>query len=128
LFEADALDEQRLPRTNDDLPLRRIESDDEQRLARRDAKTPALTDRVMDDARMRPHQRSVDMNDLAGFGRAGAQAFDDRSVFPLRHEADVLTVRLVGDDETEIAGDAAHFIFRQIAQRKTQIVELRARR
>jgi hypothetical protein len=63
---------------------------------------------------------TVDMDDLAGLGGAGAQAFDDTHIIAVRHEADVLAVRLVGDLQAEALGERARLGLWDVAQRKAQ--------
>ena len=42
---------------------------------------------------------AVEMDDLAGLGRPGAQLLDHRGIVSARHEADILAVRLLRDGE-----------------------------
>src|SRR3546814_17750460 len=70
---------------------------------------------------------AVEVHDLAGIGRARTQLLHHRGIGALRHEADVLAVRLVGDDEAEARGLAAHRVLLHATERKAQEVELAAR-
>src|SRR3546814_16152539 len=67
---------------------------------------------------------AVEVHDLAGIGRARTQLLHHRGIGALRHEADVLAVRLVGDDEAEARGLAAHRVPLHATERKAQEVEL----
>src|SRR3546814_20607 len=59
--------------------------------------------------------------------RSRTQLLHHRGIGALRHEADVLAVRLVGDDEAEARGLAAHRVLLHATERKAQEVELAAR-
>ena len=79
----------------------------------------------MNDAVVMAEHGARRIDDLAGPRRIGAQLFNDAGVAAFRHKADVLAVRLVGRDEIEIGGQRAHRALLHVAQRKTQIIELR---
>ena len=96
----------------------------EERLAGGNAQPPPLTDRVADDACVPPEHPAVDMHDLPRPDRLGLQLLDQVRISTLRHEADVLAVALVGDSEPEIAGNRPRRLLREVAQRKTQEVQL----
>src|SRR3546814_9198584 len=61
------------------------------------------------------------------FRSARTQLLHHRGIGALRHEADVLAVRLVGDVEAEARGLAAHRVLLHATERKAQEVELAAR-
>src|SRR5690242_20526643 len=82
----------------------------------------------MDNALVLTEHAAIDVDDVSRFRRAGLQALDNIRVMPLRHEADVLAVALVGDGEAESARMLTHLRLREIAERKAQQVELLARR
>src|SRR5688572_22131992 len=82
----------------------------------------------MDDAAMTAENPAVDMNNLAGPDRIGLEALDQLAVATLRDEADILTVGLVGDHKTEVAGQDSRFRLVALAERKTQHGELVRRR
>jgi hypothetical protein len=68
------------------------------------------------------------MDDLAGAHRARLQLLDDVGVAPLRHEADILAVALVGHGEAELAGHRPGLVLGEVAERKAQEIQLLARR
>jgi hypothetical protein len=73
---------------------------------------------------MTAQHATVDMHDLARLSGIRLQPVDNRRVAAGRHEADVLTVRLVRNDEAEFLGDRAHGGLCQTAERKAEIIEL----
>ncbi len=97
---------------------RGIEPHDVERLADREAEAAALADGVVDDALVAAEHAAVEMDDLAGLRGAGPQPLDDVAVAPLRHEADVLAVGLVGDREAELAGERARLVL--VAARRAE--------
>ena len=71
---------------------------------------------------------AVPVHDLARLQRAGAQPRDDVVVAAVRHEADVLAVRLRRHRQGEPRGFPPHPVLGHAAQRKTQEIELLAGR
>ena len=92
---------QRLARPDDDAPRRRIEPHHIERIAGGDAEAAPLADGEMDDAVVAAEHPAVEIDDVAGLGRARPQPLDDVGVAAGRHEADVLAVVLVGDRKPE---------------------------
>ena len=97
---------QRLARADDDPPRRGIEPHHIERLAGGDAEAPPLADGEMDDAVMAAEHAAVEIDDVAGIGRARHQLLDHVGIAALRHEADVLAVVLVGDRQPEAGAPA----------------------
>ena len=97
-----------------------VEPHDVKRFAEREAQAAPLADRIVDDALMPAEHPAVEMDDVAGPRRAGPQPVDDVAVAPLRHEADVLAVGLVGDRQAEFAGQRARLALVALAERKAQ--------
>src|SRR5689334_16391982 len=69
---------------------------------------------------MAAEHAAIDMNNIAGLGRARAQALDHLRIAPGRHKADVLAVGLVGDRQSKIARKPARRLLRAIAEGKAQ--------
>ena len=63
----------------------------------------------MQDALVAAEHAAVDMHDFAGKRRIRLQLVDDIRIFALRHEADVLAIRLLGDDEAHLLGKRTDF-------------------
>lgn len=84
----------------------------------------ALADGVVDDAVMLTQHAAVHMDDLARFGRIGAQLADDLGIIAVGHEADVLAVRLVGDGQAEFGCKLTHLRLGHAAKRKADEIEL----
>ena len=122
--QVDAACLQRLPRADDHARALRVQMDDVERLAQRDADAAALADRVMDDAVVAAEHAPVDMDDVARRGRSRLQLGDDVEIAPLRHEADVLAVGLGGDRHAHLPGERADLGLGHAAERKAQIVHL----
>src|SRR5215470_13222461 len=118
---------QALARSDHNLPLCGIEAHDEEGLRARDAKPAALADRVVDDAGVSAEHAPVDMHDLARLRGAGLEALDYARVAPARHEADVLTIGLVGHRQAEAARQVAYFGLAVAAEGEAQPLKLRAR-
>src|SRR5687768_14368959 len=74
---------------------------------------------------MRSDYAARGVYDLAGLRRSGLEPLDDVAVAALRHEADVLAVRLVGHFQAELESDLPHFALGLVAQGKAQHGELR---
>ena len=81
----------------------------------------------MNDAGMRAQHLAVEIDDLAGFGGAGLQPFDNVGVVPGRHEADILAVVLVGDRQPVLPRQFTRLGLGAVAERKAKNVELLAR-
>src|SRR5579872_564439 len=81
-----------------------IETHDVERRTRGDAQSAPLTNSEMNDAVMVPEDAAVQIDDIAGCGRAGPQPLDDVGIAAARHEANVLTVLLVRNRQTEATG------------------------
>src|SRR5262245_6253664 len=81
----------------------------------------------MDDAGMPAEQATVEVDDIAGLGRAGLEPLDHLGVTAGRHEADVLAVVLVGDREAEPARQLARLRLGPLPEREAQHLELLAR-
>src|SRR5690606_41697128 len=94
------------------------------RLARSDADTAPLADRVMHDAVMAAERAPVDMDNIARIGRFRLQFGDNVGIFPLRHEADVLAVLFLGDSQAHFLSNLAHLRLWQMTEREPQIVDL----
>src|SRR6516225_5948 len=118
---------QAFARSDNHLPLCRIEAHDEKGSRAGDAEPAALADRVVDDAGVPAEHATIDMHDVAGFRGAGLEALDHARVAPLWHEADVLTVRLVGHGQPEAARQIAYLGLAVAAKGKAQPRKLRAR-
>src|SRR5262245_483951 len=118
---------QRLARTDDDAPRRRIEPHHIERIARRYAEPAALSDRESNDAVVAPEHLAIEIDDVARLGRARPQALDHLGIAAGRHETDILAVVLVRDREAELASELAGLGLRALAERKAQHVELLAR-
>src|SRR5581483_2378482 len=84
-------------------------------------------DRVVDDARVPAEHAAVDVHDVTGLSGAGLQPLDDVGVVPLRNEADVLAVRLVGHRQRKPPGQHPHLRLAIAAERKAEPGELLAR-
>ncbi|MNY77900.1 hypothetical protein D3C86_2179570 [compost metagenome] len=63
----------------------------------------------MHDTVMAAEHAPVQMDDIARQRRIRLQLVDDIGIFALRYETDVLTVGLLGDDETHIFRQRACF-------------------
>src|SRR4051794_19407937 len=74
-----------------------LEPDHIEWMASGNTETAPLSDGEMDDAVMAAKHAAVQINDVARFSGAGPQPFDDFGVAAGRHEADILTIVLVGD-------------------------------
>src|SRR5262245_17812718 len=94
---------QTFTRPDDHLLLVGVEPHDIERRRTRYAEAAALTDGVVDDALVPTEPAPVDGHDIAGLGRPGFQALDDVGVATLRHEANILAVALLGNDQTIFA-------------------------
>src|SRR6478672_8209426 len=125
--QSDAIHPQRRARPHHDAAAGGIEFDDIERRSRRDTQSLALADGEMNDALMAADHMAVEIDDLAGLDRARLQAANDVGVAPGRHEADVLTVLLVGDLEAEAPRQFTRVLLGHVAERKTQVIELLAR-
>ena len=68
------------------------------------ADLPAWRHGEVDDAVVAAGHLAVQIDDIAGLGRAGMQFFDDAGIRPVGNEADVLAVRLFGDRQPEPFG------------------------
>ncbi len=97
--------QQRLPRADDHLALRRIEPHHIERLAIGDAEAAALADGEMDDAVMAAETAAIDMHDIARLRRIGPEPQDHVGIAAFRHEADVLAVGLLRHRQSERGGD-----------------------
>src|SRR6266540_1530385 len=75
--QPDAIHPQRLTRPNHDAAAGRIELDDIERRAGGDAQPLALADREMNDALMPADCTAFEIDDVAGFDRAGFEAADN---------------------------------------------------
>lgn len=111
-------------RADDHLIECRIEFDNVERLVivthpAADTKAFALADCVMHDSVMCADLSPVNMDDIAGFFGIGAHFFDDAGIIAVRHEADILTIGLITDQQAEAFRMLAGDIFRPRAQRKT---------
>ena len=111
-------------RADHDPPPRRLQPQHVERLRRGDADALALTDGEMGDAAMPAEHSAGFVDDIAGLAGLRAQAGDDVGVGALRHKADILAVRLVGDRQVELAGQRAGLVLGQAAERKAQEIEL----
>src|SRR5690606_38462758 len=91
----------RSARSDDDAPRRRVEFHHEERLAlgpiSTDTESAPLPGREIDDAVVMAQDSPVEMNDLSRPRGTGSHAPNHRRVASLRHEADVLAVRLAGN-------------------------------
>ena len=91
----------------------------------RQPETMALAHGEAMDAGMPTQHAASLVDDLAAaLARLGTDLLDDVHVASLRHEADLLTLGLVGGSQAEGAGTGAHLAFRQLAQRKPGGLEL----
>src|SRR4249919_122394 len=117
---------QRRARPDYDPARRGVEPDHVKRMARRDAEPAPLADREMDDAGMRAENAAVEIDDVAGLGRARLEALDHLGVAARRHEADVLAVVLVGHRQRKLTRELARLRLGPVAERKAQQVELLA--
>src|SRR5262252_4745933 len=117
---------QAFARPDHDLPLCGIEAHDEEGLRARDAEPAALADRVVDDAGVPAEHAPIDMHDVTSLRGAGLEALDYARVAPPWHEADVLTIGLVGHGQAEAARQAAYFDLAVAAEGKAQPLKLRA--
>ena len=73
-----------------------------------DLQPAPLADGEMDQAAMRAQHPPVAIDDLARPRRLGPHLLDDPRIIAVGDEADVLAVRLVGDEQAELAGEIAH--------------------
>src|SRR5262245_57818339 len=118
---------QRLARADDDAPRRRVEPHHIERIAGRNAKPAALSDREANDAVMSAEPLAHEVDHVGRLGRARPQALDHLGVAAGRHEADILAVVLVSNRKAELAGELASLGLAALTQRKAQHVELLAR-
>ena len=116
--------QQMLSWPNNDFIARDIEREHEQGFAHRHFEPAPLTDGIMDDALMAAKDTPVYMNNIARLAGPGAQALDDIAIFAIGHEADVLTVGLVGSLQTKGTGQLSGGAFMQTAKRKAQMGQL----
>src|SRR5262245_61132822 len=119
---------QRFTRTDHDPATLGVEPHDVQRRAGGNAETASLSDGELNDAGMFTKHIAVQIHDVAGFRRAGLQTLDHLGVVTGRHKTDVLAVVLVGDSQTETAGELACLRLGPLAERKAKYLELLARR
>src|SRR5487761_136041 len=115
-------------RSDNDVPIGRIEPQHVERLAAGDAETLALADREMDDAVMPSEHASRLVDDIAWLDCAGPQLCNECVIASARHEADVLAVGLLRHRQRKARRQRAGFIFAQFAEREAQEIELLARR
>ena len=74
---------------------------------------------------MPPQHPPVQIDDLPRISTAGPQLFNDRRIVPVRHETDILTVRLVRHRQPILRRQRPGFrLAGQMAQREPQIVQL----
>src|SRR6185312_6206576 len=99
----DAAGAQRLARADHHAAALGVEPHDIERRAGGNAEAFALADGEIDDAGMRAEHLAVAIDDDPGFGGAGLESLDHVGVTARRHKADVLTVVLVGDRQSERA-------------------------
>ena len=99
----------------------------ERRLRTAQPQAAALADGVVDDAVVAAGHAAVRIDDLAGLGGARAQGLHDPGVGAVRHEADVLAVRLGGHGEAQAPGQRAGLGLGPSAQGKAQELELLSR-
>src|SRR5262249_53594 len=87
----------------------------------------ALADGEMRNALVAAEHIAIDVDDVARIHRIRPEPRDDICIAPGRHEADVLTVVLVGDREAEAPREIARLLLGHVAERKAQILKLLAR-
>src|SRR5215469_3998355 len=115
-------------RADDDSPLLGIEPEHIERLAGGDPEPPALADGKMGDAIVAAEHATAAVDDVTGLGGLWSQPLDEPRIGPVRHEADVLAVRLVRDRKAETPCRGAGLVLRKVAQRKPQEFQFLPRR
>src|SRR5262245_22423355 len=95
-------------RPDHDRVASRVDLDHVERLSRRDAEAAPLPDRVMHDAAVPADLTSRAIEDRAR-ARLADVLLDEAGVVVVGHEADLLTLRLVGREQAERARPLAHF-------------------
>src|SRR5262245_29635213 len=118
---------ERFARSDHDAARGSVEPHHVERMAGRDAEPAPLADGEMDDAGVPAEPAAVEIDDVAGLGRAWLEPLDHLGVAAGRHEADVLTVMLVGDRKPELACELAGLRLGLVAEGKAQRSELLAR-
>ena len=124
----DGAGRQRRARTHDHARIHGIDLEHEQRLfVAGKPKALALADGEMDHAIMAGQNFALLIDDVAGLHGAGIELLDNARVIAVRHETDVLAVRLVGNNQPEFNSDLAHIALGHAAQRKAHEIQLLAR-
>ena len=122
-------DGERALRPDDDALTLRLEPQHIERLRlAADLQPATLAHREMDQAAMRPQHLARAVDDLAGAHGIGADLFDDAGIIAVGHEADILAVGLGGDRQADGAGDVAHPVLGEVAEREAEEFELFAGR
>src|SRR5437868_1390466 len=106
---------QRALRADDHAPVLGIESPHVKRLGGGDTQPCALANREMRDAIVATEHASILVDDVARLACLGSQPFDDSRIRPLRHETDVLAVRLRRDRKRQLACEPAGLVLLQYA-------------
>ncbi len=89
-----------------------------------DADAAALSDRIVNDPFMLSKHAAVNMDNISGLRRIRFQPLNDVGIFALGNKADVLTVVLFGNVQSELAREFACLRLGQAAKRKAQKVKL----
>ena len=100
----------------------RAQLEDVERFPVGNAQSPPLADRVTVHPLMLPQDVAGGVHDRAGAGRpravGGAAPLHERRVIAVGNEADLLALRLFGDRKVVGAGDPAHFLLVESAERE----------
>jgi hypothetical protein len=125
--QRDAMRPQSVARADHHLPRTGVEPHHVKRLAGCDTKPLPLADGEMDNAAMAAERCAVEVDDIAGFRRAGLEPLDHLRIVAGWHETDVLAVVLVGHREAEAPCELTRFGLAALAEGKPQNVELLGR-
>src|SRR5438067_3401596 len=82
----------------------------------------------MRDASVSAQHATASIDDIARLAGFRAQLLNERRIRALRHEAEVLTIRLFGYRRRELAREPAGLVLQQSTERKAQEIEFLARR
>src|SRR6266513_1605442 len=104
-----------------------VDVDDVERVARGEPEPSPLADRVRGDALVPAEDFSLTVHDRARTEDRGVAPPQEASVVIVRHEADLLALRLVGRNETEPARVGPHLGLGQLADGETRGGELHLR-
>ena len=111
-------------RADHHLLRRGVELEHVERNRRRHAEALPLADRITMQAAVPADRPSARIDDVAGGRRVAELAFDECPRVAVGHEADLVTVGLVRDEQSPPRRIGAHVGLRHVADRKQRVGEL----